>query len=121
MLLEAEKQHNLPATIGIDQLPRPGRIYTRPSGDNGSVGTEGHCANLFGVDYEPTEPIRTPNGSKTSEEQDSDTSDAEEPAAAASKPGSLIEEKGLTSRRAWSSRCSKGPGNKQEATEKTER
>lgn len=56
MLLEAEKQHNLPGTIGIDVLPRPGRIYTRPSGDNGAVGAEGASPNLFGVDYEPAEP-----------------------------------------------------------------
>lgn len=55
MLLEAEKQHNLPGKIGIDVLPRPGRIYTRPSGDNGAVGAEGVTPNLFGVDYEPRE------------------------------------------------------------------
>jgi len=55
MLLEAEQQHNLVAKIGIDQLPRPGRIYTRPTGDDGAVGTEGASPNLFGVDYEPSE------------------------------------------------------------------
>jgi hypothetical protein len=29
MLTEAERQHNLPGVIGIDELPRPGRVYYR--------------------------------------------------------------------------------------------
>ncbi|MBL8850337.1 MAG: flagellar basal body P-ring protein FlgI [Planctomycetaceae bacterium] len=56
MLVEAEKQHNLAGTIGIDVLPRPGRVYTRPSGEGGTVGTEGQTPNLFGIDFEPAEP-----------------------------------------------------------------
>lgn len=30
LLVEAKKQGNLPGTLGIDELPRAGRIYTRP-------------------------------------------------------------------------------------------
>jgi hypothetical protein len=93
MLLEAEKQHNLLATIGIDQLPRPGRIYTRPSGDNGSVGTEGASPNLFGVDYEPTKVDPNAEWLEDAEELDGDETDAEEPATTESKPGSLFDDK----------------------------
>jgi hypothetical protein len=55
MLVEAERQHNLEGPIGIDVLPRPGRIYTRPSGDNGAVGSANQSPNLFGIDFEPAE------------------------------------------------------------------
>lgn len=55
MLLEAERQHNLPGELGIDELPRPGRIYTRSSGDDGAVGNEGSAPNLFGIDLDPDE------------------------------------------------------------------
>ena len=42
--------------IGIDVLPRPGRVYTRPSGEGGTIGIEGQTPNLFGIDFEPAEP-----------------------------------------------------------------
>jgi hypothetical protein len=56
MLVEAEQQHNLVGEIGIDVLPRPGRVYTRPSGGDGTIGAEGASPNLFGIDFEPAEP-----------------------------------------------------------------
>lgn len=56
MLVEAEKQHNLEGQIGIDVLPRPGRVYTRTSGDNGAVGAQGASPNLFGIDFAPADP-----------------------------------------------------------------
>jgi hypothetical protein len=75
MLLEAEKQHNLEATIGIDQLPRPGRIYTRPTGGDGAVGSEGNTPNLFGVDYEPRKADAEDEPLEAAEELDTEESD----------------------------------------------
>jgi hypothetical protein len=44
MLTEAERQHNLPGAIGIDELPRPGRTYVRNqpqiAGDGEASGTQ---------------------------------------------------------------------------------
>jgi len=55
LLVEAERQHNLPGTIGIDELPRAGRTYQRP--DSGAEtpnadtpivpGHDGPAPNLF--------------------------------------------------------------------------
>jgi hypothetical protein len=62
MLVEAEKTHNLPGQIGIDALPRAGRIYTRPTSelasgpaDETQVGHENMTPNLFGVGDDPTQ------------------------------------------------------------------
>jgi hypothetical protein len=86
MLLEAEKQHNLLATIGIDQLPRPGRIYTRPSGDDGAVGSEGNSPNLFGVEFESGEGELAPEVLEELEASEAEESDDDQPAEGAS-PG----------------------------------
>jgi flagellar basal body P-ring protein FlgI len=54
MLVQAEKQHNLPGRIEIDALPRAGRLYVRPEGQNGfstqskaRVGNTNMVPNLF--------------------------------------------------------------------------
>lgn len=56
LLIEAERQHNLPGPIGIDELPRAGRTYLRPaeglaaasSGAEVQVGQEAQAPNIFG-------------------------------------------------------------------------
>jgi hypothetical protein len=67
MLVQAERQHNLPGKVAIDVLPAPGRTYERPAGDRvpppnvksdsaGSsvtVGGAGLLPNLF--DEKPAE------------------------------------------------------------------
>lgn len=55
MLVEAERQRNLPGKIGIDVLPRSGRIYTRPdqpAGNGSAVGSQGLAPNLFGIELD---------------------------------------------------------------------
>jgi Flagellar basal-body P-ring protein len=61
MLVQAERQHNLPGKIAIDELPQPGRVYERPSvsgpkpesmeenvaAPNVTVGGQGLLPNLF--------------------------------------------------------------------------
>lgn len=65
MLVQAERQHNLPGQIAIDQLPSTGRTYERPESeyttshsDFGSqsvlVGGDGLTPNLF--DERPEQP-----------------------------------------------------------------
>lgn len=55
LLVEADRQHNLMASIGIDALPQAGRVYTRPRGNNpdaapsqAPVGGGIFAPNLFG-------------------------------------------------------------------------
>lgn len=66
MLVQAEKQHNLPGEIAIDKLPKPGRIYHRKpedfDGTQGSgtptpvpIGNDGIMPNLF--DEQPNKPV----------------------------------------------------------------
>jgi hypothetical protein len=60
MLVQAERQHNLPGQIAIDELPLPGRVYERPlargpvpssakgtPNSSTTVGSEGLLPNLF--------------------------------------------------------------------------
>lgn len=55
LLIEAERQHNLPGPIGIDELPRAGRTYLRPAeglaaasaGAEVQVGQEAQAPNIF--------------------------------------------------------------------------
>lgn len=61
MLVQAERQHNLPGQLAIDTLPAPGRVYERPRSsqpipesvkmksipDGVTVGGEGVSPNLF--------------------------------------------------------------------------
>ncbi|HWL11187.1 MAG TPA: flagellar basal body P-ring protein FlgI [Planctomicrobium sp.] len=61
MLVQAERQHNLPGQLAIDTLPAPGRVYERPRSsqpipesvklksipDGVTVGGEGLAPNLF--------------------------------------------------------------------------
>lgn len=67
MLVQAERQHNLPGRIAIDELPVPGRVYERPSvrgpqpkslktetvSPQVTVGSQGLLPNLF--DEKPPE------------------------------------------------------------------
>lgn len=74
MLVQAERQHNLPGKIAIDELPEPGRVYVRPNSSapkpssakpedmttNVTVGSQGLLPNLFDekppeTEYVPTE------------------------------------------------------------------
>ncbi len=67
MLVQAERQHNLPGQLAIDTLPAPGRVYERPqsaqappaglkAGSKGvTVGSEGVAPNLFN-EKPPTDP-----------------------------------------------------------------
>lgn len=80
MLLEAEKQHNLPGPIGIDKLPRPGRIYQRASGDAGAVGSEEANPNLFGIEFAPEESGSDVAGDETPMPEESLRADASPPA-----------------------------------------
>jgi hypothetical protein len=55
LLIEADSQHNLTASIGIDVLPQAGRVYTRPQAlvaegeaSAAPVGGGVHAPNLFG-------------------------------------------------------------------------
>ncbi|MBW3543475.1 MAG: flagellar basal body P-ring protein FlgI [Planctomycetes bacterium] len=58
MLVQAEKQHNLPGRIELDALPRAGRVYERPEVSGGEalvrsqarIGNRGQTPNLFGSD-----------------------------------------------------------------------
>jgi hypothetical protein len=75
MLVEAEAQHNLPGRLAIDELPRTGRMYERPSRtqtassdiktdahtEGVTVGSSGVIPNLFNeqpvqVEQAPEEP-----------------------------------------------------------------
>ena len=67
MMVQAERQHNLPGQIALDELPTAGRIYSRParqvalaseevaatgdkqedSSDSVQVGSDGLTPNLF--------------------------------------------------------------------------
>jgi hypothetical protein len=57
MLVEAERQHNLPGTIGIDELPRAGRTYERSGSGPAAASPDvesvpahaGPAPNLFDV------------------------------------------------------------------------
>jgi len=72
MLVQAERQQNLPGPIGIDMLPLAGRIYERPVGENGSettrrrktkVGRENLAPNQFSNpndEEEGTRPLLSP-------------------------------------------------------------
>lgn len=66
MLVEAERQHNLPGQLALDSLPTGGRFYERPKTSNGPIsvpkariGKPGLAPNLFfqdgGATHESTE------------------------------------------------------------------
>ena len=64
-LVQAERQHNLQGTIGIDTLPRAGRMYVRPQADirlgtreRTRVGHARRTPNLFDSDNEPKKTTR---------------------------------------------------------------
>jgi hypothetical protein len=61
MLVQANKQQNLPGELGMDALPRAGRFYTRPSTEGAlpdskksRVGRENLSPNMFPVSPEKT-------------------------------------------------------------------
>jgi len=64
MLVQADKQNNLPGPIGIDALPQAGRVYIRPNAEEGeeqaTIGGDGLAPNIFGTGAEdrPAEPPR---------------------------------------------------------------
>lgn len=51
LIVQAQRQHNLQGAVAIDELPRPGRMYKRPTntgdGANVQVGAAGLQPNLF--------------------------------------------------------------------------
>lgn len=47
MLVQAERQHNLPGRIAIDALPQAGRVYQRPRTGASRVGNQNYAPNLF--------------------------------------------------------------------------
>jgi hypothetical protein len=60
MLVQAERQHNLPGHIAIDALPQAGRIYQRPHTETqlasaARVGNENYAPNMFPKIDEDTE------------------------------------------------------------------
>ncbi|WP_437224322.1 flagellar basal body P-ring protein FlgI [Planctomicrobium sp. SH661] len=73
MLVQAERQRNLPGGIAIDQLPEPGRVYERPASQGPTpesassevltpsvtVGSQGLLPNLF--DEKPPEAEYVPS------------------------------------------------------------
>lgn len=63
MLVEADRQGNLPGPIGIDALPQAGRVYLRPNASEGeeqaTIGGEGLAPNIFGTGAEER-PAETP-------------------------------------------------------------
>jgi len=76
MLVQAERQHNLPGQIAIDELPAPGRVYERPAATGPrpkslsseavlpsvTVGSQGLLPNLF--DEKPPEVEAIPEDAK---------------------------------------------------------
>ena len=67
MLVEADRQGNLPGKLGIDELPRAGRIYTRPGADDDSEPAAGEEAtaraeapNLFEVEDQREHAVEGP-------------------------------------------------------------
>ena len=83
MLVEAENQRNLAGVIGIDALPRAGRIYQRPTESLASaadpestmVGSQGMAPNLFqsgerdGSDAAPPAEFEEPPAETSPDEQ----------------------------------------------------
>lgn len=76
LLVQAERQHNLPGQIAIDELPAPGRVYERPAAagprpkslnseavlPSVTVGSQGLLPNLF--DEKPPEVEIAPEEAK---------------------------------------------------------
>lgn len=76
MLVQAERQHNLPGHIAIDELPEPGRVYERPTAQRPApvsaesnvmtpsvtVGSQGLLPNLFDEKPPETEYVPTETG-----------------------------------------------------------
>ncbi|HVJ66874.1 MAG TPA: flagellar basal body P-ring protein FlgI [Caulifigura sp.] len=59
LLVQAEHNANLPGNVGIDEMPRAGRVYVRNLPENkGSsettVGSENQMPNLFDTDLKPS-------------------------------------------------------------------
>ncbi|MEW4530353.1 flagellar basal body P-ring protein FlgI [Maioricimonas sp. JC845] len=85
MLVQAEKQHNLPGKIGIDALPPAGRTFIRRRGGDESeaggeetqVGDQALAPNLFEVTARPDNSLQDLPVQKIRETSDSD----EEPEA----------------------------------------
>jgi flagellar basal body P-ring protein FlgI len=90
LLVEAERQHNLPGTIGIDEMPRAGRTYLRPTTGLASASAkaegvrahEGPAPNLFDTGDRV---------SNASAEQAADADSATEDPADASPVGTLVQ------------------------------
>lgn len=89
MLMQAERQHNLPGRIAIDALPQPGRVYQRPPAEQASGGRStrvGHVnmiPNLFApIDEEPSEDAEAPSPETTEIEEPQPQPAATEPPAA---------------------------------------
>lgn len=67
MLIEADRQGNLAGRLGIDELPRAGRTYTRPGAEsssgtasNSGVEAAGDAPNLFDVEDHSEQAIEGP-------------------------------------------------------------
>jgi flagellar basal body P-ring protein FlgI len=68
LLVEADRQHNLPGTIGIDEMPRAGRTYQRPATGPTSISVEsnavpaheGPAPNLFDTEERTSNTAAAP-------------------------------------------------------------
>lgn len=118
MLIQADRQKNLPGQFAIDALPRIGRTYFRPDPDSpgarqrARIGRRGSTPNLFGLDEddeedvekdqrEPVEePVVTPDLTATPEPDEvrgtaSIVNVAPETAATAATPGASTDEQNV--------------------------
>jgi hypothetical protein len=79
LLLQAQAAHNLPGHIGIDELPRAGRVYQRPAVDGGTaeveIGGEGLVPNIFQNEAKPSAAL---SAEETEYEPSQDKSSADE-------------------------------------------
>ena len=55
MLVQAERQRNLPGQIGIDMLPEAGRVYIRPGGDSDGKRSAGRAKKIGNKNMVPNQ------------------------------------------------------------------
>lgn len=76
MLVEAKSQGNLPGSLGIDALPRAGRVYTRPGSEAAEqeaeteVGGSGDTPNLFQSDDPSQSEVEQPEDPELAPQED---------------------------------------------------
>lgn len=85
MLVQAQRQHNLPGHIAIDALPQAGRIYQRPQAGTerasaARVGNQNYAPNLFPMTDE-SDPLAEESDPLAEDDESGDTATSESNAA----------------------------------------